>query len=271
VVQYDNYQFWTGLGDLNAGKQPCTTHDLRDLGRRMGLDVGVAPVTFNMEVGMAFQDAALRFFGIDENRLTFPAPQRHFWNGYDPNKPSRVRPDGLDPCMIVRYGQYGSQILGLAPRTMVVEVKAVNGLLDVASNDNQLLGELEFARSQVDYLSTQPFYQSLNPPFNINTLVYGPVLFLITTDNTILGSSIALEAAAQKVNVWHSKAKIDPATGEITFTQPQFVYSRDPSYSAGSYVPINFLRAMLMGATLPRPVYFHQWGPNNALDPDIVE
>lgn len=192
------------------------------------------PITFNRYVGKAFEETALSYFGLVENRINLDAPERalrHF-----PYPPTKVRPDAT-PNFTFVWNEPGNEVAHVDQlrNICLVEVKAYTGTLELSSNEYQILGELEAARDAWRNIVSNPYYQSIQP--TIRGMLNAPVLFFITTDDTEIGSTIINEAKTKGINVIQSKAKWDPVTNKITFASPKYIYSKDPAIISGTTVP----------------------------------
>ncbi|MCF1715402.1 hypothetical protein L0U88_12265 [Flavihumibacter sp. RY-1] len=268
---YNNDDYWAEIDAVFATKQNFATNQLRNICINRGWANGVDPITFNRKVGKAFEETALVYFGLKENRLNYSAPERAQRNS--PNPPTQVRPDAIENFILTWYGNNsGSAHIEQLQKFFLAEVKAYSGVLELSSNNWQILGELELAKKASDDVMNNSYYQQIPPdPIKgpLNQMKDGPVLFFITTSDTEIGQSIIDEAKRKSINIWQSKAKFDPATSKITFETPKFIYSKDPNNYKGKAVPwgvLNYLMQIInkeVSKNLLTPVT-----PNFDLDPE---
>lgn len=155
VIRYYNNNLWNNLATVNAGKYAYATDNLRALGKMRGWDVGVDAVTFNKKVGKAFEETALSFYSLKENRYNYDAPERKLRNA--PNPPTKVRPDALDNYTCMWYDKNSQSHTAQLERTFATEVKAYKGTLELSSNSYQILGELELLRNNFDLQANMPY------------------------------------------------------------------------------------------------------------------
>lgn len=279
-IQYlgKNEPFWTKADNFyntvstSGNEFKFTSTGLRNLCINRGWNSGLTDVQFNRKVGKAFEETALKFYSLTENRFNYPAPQRATKNS--PNPPTQVRPDALDNYMCIWRSQDGQAHMAQLEKTFGVEVKAYNGTLELSTNSWQILGELELLRNNFDAQANSPYWKQLtNPPLTINTFKVGPVLFFITTDDTEIGQTIIDKAIELKVSIWQVKAVFEKATGKISFHFPKFVYDKSESYAKGDYIPSNYYKSLLFGGlesevplNLLTPIQ-----PNFDLDPEELK
>ena len=152
-----------------------------------------------------------------------------------------------------------------------MEVKAHSGTLELSSNSNQILGELEVLSASMQAIDADPYFQAIYPPVNSNTLKNAPVLFFVTTDDTQIGQSIINEARNRGINIWQSKAIYDPATNQLSFSSPRIVYSKDPAYPPGTVVPKDLLLAITTGPVTAQVTLGDATTLNFDVDPETIE
>ncbi len=265
----DNGSFWDDLNTLSTSTQRFGTEQLRNLCKARKWDVGVDQITFNKKVGKAFEETALQYFGLKENRVNFNAPERAQRNY--PNLPTQVRPDAKESFTLVwNEGNNGAAHIERLENFFMAEVKAYSGTLELSTNKYQILGELEAVKKAWDKVMNDPYFMAIQPP--INRMTNAPVLVFITTDDTEIGQSIIDEAKAKGVNIWQSKAKWDPVLNKISFESPRFVYSKDPSNLKGTGVPIGVLNALFQIISQEIQMYLlDPVTPNFDLDPESLD
>lgn len=200
---------WSDLESLNAslGDLPVNTEDLRTFGRMMQWDVGVSAVQFNRRVGKAFEATALKFYDLPPHCQPLDAPKRGERNTANGGLPSRVIPDALTAAIYYKdEGRYLPPTIQYLGGHILTEVKAYNGTLELSTNRWQILGELEVLTRNAG---------TTNPPSNKR-----PLLFFVTTSNTVIGQSIIDEAASRGIMVWQAKAVYDPVLSSLSFSVP---------------------------------------------------
>lgn len=216
---YNFYDFmssidsWDDVISLNnsLAYSDLTTTALRNMYMTLGWHNSMSPVTFNRKVGKAFEETALGFFDMMGNCSPRNTPQRSDRNINSGGLPGKVIPDAISAAIYYTYPGGGLQptqeFLG---GYILTEVKAYAGTLELSSNKWQVLGELEVLSANAG---------TLNPPANKR-----PLLFFITTSNTVIGQSIINEANSRGIMVWQSKARHDPANFfSMTFTHPKML------------------------------------------------
>ena len=214
VMDYATYMnsinTWTALNNLNnnLGYVGYGTENLRSHGRGRGWDVGVPALEFNRRCGRAFEISALEFFDMPPNCYSEDAPERGLRNG---GAVSRVKPDAHTAAFYYKYeGEYVQPTLIPLGDYICTEVKAVNGTLRLSDNRWQILGELELLSRAKAAMNNPEVPSSVKP-----------VLFLVTTSNTIIDQSIIDEANARGIMVWQSKATYDPLNCcKLSYTPP---------------------------------------------------
>jgi hypothetical protein len=204
---------WASLAALNnsLGYYPYSTYFLRSHGRNRGWDQGVSPITFSRRCGKAFENSALEFFKLPANCFPEATPDRGDRNTSNGGLPNKVVPDAHTAAIYVKEETGGLQPTYIPLGGYIcTEVKAVDGPIRLSSNRWQVLGELEVL-SQAKAELNNPLV-----PSNVR-----PVLFFITTSNTIIDQSIIDEANSRGIMVWQSKATYDPANCcKLSFTVP---------------------------------------------------
>ena len=228
---------------------PLTTVRLRAIAASQGIGAGLSGVQLNRAVGRAFQDFAVQSFGLHENFVNIPSPDRAAHTG---GSPAAVRPDAVRGVRKVEFIWRIIPWSTVYPLSEFYEVKAVRGVLNLSSSNHQIRGLIDVAARSPAGMATGP------------DRVY-PVLTFITTIDTVIGPDVIAEATKRGVLLTQSIAYEIPGgpTGvRIGFTPP---------------VPLN---PGLIGAGTvavpPLPGLFRPFGPGGGLpadplDPDPAE
>ncbi|PWV55536.1 hypothetical protein [Chitinophaga sp. S165] len=256
--------FWDGLVNVNAPLSGFSATQLRNLALARGWNANRTTVEFNRYVGKAFEETALKFFGLRENRLNFSTPLRTAQNG---GTVKMTRPDNLDNFMFVSSNTQGTNVYQLV-NWFATEVKAYHGTLELSYNNYQILGELEMLAQYRQLSYNDPALDAAG----VTQVRSGPVLFFITTADTQIGASIIARAQSMGINIWQSKAVFDPATNQMSFEQPKFVLAHYGGFVSGQTVPKNYLNINIQGYSqgvfgLPMPLQT-PLTPNFVIDPE---
>jgi len=216
----------------------------------LGIGAGLTGVQFNRAVGRAFQDFALRSFGLAENFTPLFSPARQTANALNGGLPASVVPDSVRGILQFRGGWPPIRWYG---ESSFFEVKAVNGMLTPETSRSQILGLIDVAARSPAGAATGPERQY-------------PYLTLITTSNTGVDTRTIDYATRRGVQLWWSVAYVVPGgpTGyRIGFTPPVLL---NPTLGG------DVTRATTRLGAEPRPFAAGGGLPiDNPLDPDPAE
>lgn len=235
---------------------PLNTERLLKMAESQGLTKGNAPrsIESNRVVGRMFQERVLRNLMLPENHRYFRTDQRERRaspNIYTKQIPKWVVPDAVADAAGGVRNPY-TQVPRARIDSTFIEVKAVNGPINLSHSNWQILG-------MIDYLSKSPASGSKGPnrPF--------PTLYFVTTSDTYIDSDVIDEATAKDVVIWQSityTVRNNIVIGTPFIVNPQvFTKNGIPGVAPTSPFPV-------IGPTGP---LHSQSSPGTNPDPTIVQ
>lgn len=182
--------------------KPLTTYRLREMARGVGATGN--GVTFNRQVGKMFEDIALKSQDLIENTKRYESKERKL-NTFGSS--SFVIPDGVRGVEV--YRQKPSMSFPFLPwvweyydESSFYEVKAVDGVINLTSNNYQIQGELDAVKN--------------SPAGSINRATFT----FITTANTIISYDVIKYAHENHITLYQVFAFEETIDNSIRFTPP---------------------------------------------------
>lgn len=226
------------FGDTLA---PLSTTELQRIARNNGV-TGVG-VRFNKRVGRMFEGLALFSQGVPKNNISYTSSERITITG---GKKRSVIPDGVTSTtaykLTVRPFGFSTTIY---PESHFLEVKAVNGVINLSSSAYQIQGELQAIRSTSGYSERRVDFT------------------FITTSNTIIGGDVIKYANDHGIQLYQIGAIYETSNDQILFSPP-FPLNHVGGSKSYDFSPfkINPLKYSLL------PIWET---PENPMDPDPDE
>ena len=204
ISQYSlffNNPIWHNDIALDTPK-PLTTHVLRDMARKNG--IGGTGITFNRNVGKAFEAIALDAQGVSENKSPFPSSER---SKATAGASSVVIPDGIRAVTEtqVKIGMRWPPIYfktKLYSNSSLFEMKAVDGFISLSSSNYQIQGELDVVKNSA-----------------AGKIGRGTMTF-VTTANTFIAADVIAYAQKNSINLYQVFAFQETDDNSIRFTPP---------------------------------------------------
>ncbi|WP_157760860.1 hypothetical protein [Chitinophaga caeni] len=184
------------LGDT---LRPLTTHVLRDMARKTGF-TGTG-IVFNRKVGKAFEMIGLYGGGFgSENTTRFTSTERSYATA---GTSTSVIPDGVRSAKKIQIRLIPPGLkTSIYPNSSFAEVKAVNGVISLSSNNHQIRGELDALKN------------TAGGKAGVGTMTF------ITTANTVIGPDVIEYAMANKLKVYQVFSFQETDDNSIHFSPP---------------------------------------------------
>ena len=194
----DNNPIWRNDILLDTPRA-LTTHILREMARKSGF-TGTG-VNFNRKVGKAFESIGLAAVGFGrENTTRFTSTERSYATA---GTSTAVIPDGVRSAKKVETRLIPPVLkTSIYPNSSFAEVKAVDGVIYLSSNNHQVRGEPDALKN------------SSGGKAGAGTMTF------ITTANTIIGVDVIEYAMANKLKVYQVFAFQETDDNSIHFSPP---------------------------------------------------